>query len=215
MFKTSKIPNSKLPIENWDIPASYVSFREGFPPICWKHPYLRTIDDSEFGIRFGPGPLSFIQSDWFLVVSGIVVAFNIMCMYIQVPGGIFFFTTKKTHRNLKKNAKWLVRVTWFLEGFFIFKLCSVPILAMFFFSTLVFLGDFGGKLGVSVLVWYPAMPEQVSSDMTDEDEEALSKVNEVCLIFYTAEAGAFTRILIVERGDWACLFSTIHPRRLT
>ena len=162
-------------------------------------PYLRTIDDSiRNSIRFVPGPLSFIQSDWFLVVSGIVVAFNIMCMYIQVPG--FFFHHKKTHRNLKKNAKW-VRVNWFLEGFFIFKLCSVPILAMFFFSTLVFLGDFGGKLGVSVLVWYPAMPEQVSSDMTDEDEEALSKVNEVCLIFYTAEAGAFTRILIVERGD--------------
>jgi len=114
---------------------------------------------------------------------------------------IFFFTTQKTHTGIfKKNAKW-VRVNWFLEGFFIFKLCSVPILAMFFFSTLVFLGDFGGKLGVSVLVWYPAMPEQVSSDMTDEDEEALSKVNEVCLIFYTAEAGAFTRILIVERGD--------------
>ncbi|CAJ1436720.1 unnamed protein product [Effrenium voratum] len=31
-----------------------------------------------------PGPLSFVQSDWFLVVSGLVVAFNIMCMYIQV-----------------------------------------------------------------------------------------------------------------------------------
>ncbi|CAE7331852.1 arcC [Symbiodinium pilosum] len=31
-----------------------------------------------------PGPLGFIQSDWFLVMSGLVVAFNIMCLYIQV-----------------------------------------------------------------------------------------------------------------------------------
>eukprot|EP00439_Symbiodinium_sp_Y106_P030173 s9005_g3.t1 len=31
-----------------------------------------------------PGALGFIQSDWFLVLSGLVVAFNIMCLYIQV-----------------------------------------------------------------------------------------------------------------------------------
>jgi len=73
-------------------------------------PYPTWLPDAEGEDMRLPGPLSFIQSDWFLVVSGIVVAFNIMCMYIQV-----------------------------------------------------------------------------SSDMTDEDEEALSKVNEVCLIFYTAE----------------------------
>lgn len=42
-----------------------------------------------------PGPLSFIQSDWFLVVSGIVVAFNIMCMYIQV-----WFSKKHTEHAL-------------------------------------------------------------------------------------------------------------------
>jgi len=57
-----------------------------------------------------PGPLSFVQSDWFLVVSGLVVAFNIMCMYIQVA-------------------------------------CS----------------------------------------LSEEDRKILSKVNEVCLVFYTAE----------------------------
>lgn len=66
-------------------------------------------DEEGEGMKL-PGPLSFVQADWFLVVSGIVVAFNIMCMYIQV-----------------------------------------------------------------------------SSDITEEDAYTLSKVNEGCLVFYTAE----------------------------
>ncbi len=50
-------------------------------------PCIRLSDLLSIGPRWsiGWGPLSFIQSDWFLVVSGVVVAFNIMCMYIQVP----------------------------------------------------------------------------------------------------------------------------------
>ena len=114
---------------------------------------------------------------------------------------IFFHHTKNTHRNLKKKCKMVSKSELVFGRFFHLQVVFGSNFGHVFFSTLGFLGDFGGKLGVSVLVWYPAMPEQVSSDMTDEDEEALSKVNEVCLIFYTAEAGAFTGILIVERGD--------------
>lgn len=73
-------------------------------------PYPTWLPDVEGEDMRLPGPLSFVQSDWFLVVSGIIVALNIMCMYIQV-----------------------------------------------------------------------------SSDITKEDADALSKVNQVCLVFYTAE----------------------------
>ena len=120
-------------------------------------------------------------------------------MHVHSGAGIFFHH-KKAPRNLKKKCK-MGKSELVFGRFFHLQVVFGSNFGHVFFSTLFFLGDFGGKLGVSVLVWYPAMPEQVSSDMTDEDEEALSKVNEVCLIFYTAEAGAFTRILIVERGD--------------
>ena len=48
------------------------------------------------------------------------------------------------------------------------------------------------RSGVIVAFNIMCMYIQVASDITKEDAEALSKVNEGCLVFYTAEAGGWT-----------------------